>query len=149
MGSIQELVNGLSGKNNDYAYECLKELELMSKDTEAVYPYFDTFTEMLDDKNSYLRTRGFRLIIANAHWDKDCKIDEIIDKLLELIMDEKPITARQCIQALPILVKYKPDLKGGVVRALHNANPLKYKETMQNLIMNDIKKSLNLINAVN
>ncbi|WP_312441038.1 hypothetical protein [Lacrimispora sp.] len=38
------------------------------------------------------------LIAANAKWDRDNRIDEIIDELLRHVMDEKPVTARQCIK---------------------------------------------------
>lgn len=148
MDNIQELVYGLRDKNNEHAYQCLKKLELLSKDSNVVYPYFDSFTEMLNDSNSYIRTRGILLIVSNAQWDIGCKLDEIIDELLEHIMDDKPITARQFIQALPLMVKYKPDLKKDVVRALQKANLQKYKETMQKLILNDMQKSLDLINRI-
>ena len=95
MSSIQELISGLRNKDNKYAYKCLKKMEYESENSNVVYSYFDTFEEMLDDVNSYIRTRGMILITANARWDKDFKIDEIIDKYLEHIMDDKPITARQ------------------------------------------------------
>ena len=146
MDNIQELVQGLRDKNNENAYECLKKLQSESLNSDIVYSYFDTFTEMLDDSNPYVRTRGFLLIAANAQWDKDCKLGEIIDKLLEHIMDDKPIAARQCIQALPLIAKHKPALKGPIVNALHKADPQKYKESMQKLILKDITKSLELIN---
>lgn len=86
MNDIQELVSGLKDKNNKYAYQCLKQLELESLNTDAVYSYFDLFSAMLDDSNSYIRTRGILLIAANAKWDSDYKIDEIIDRLLKHIM---------------------------------------------------------------
>mgnify|MGYP000894748795 CR=1 FL=1 len=148
MDNIQELVYGLIDKNNEYAYQCLKQLQSESMNSDIIYSYFDSFTAMLDDSNSYIRTRGILLIAANTQWDKACKVNEIIDKLLEHIMDEKPITARQCIQVLPIIVKYKPDLKGYIVSALHNAKPQKYKGSMQKLVLNDIQKSLEMINGI-
>ncbi len=61
-------------------------------------------------------------------------------------MDANPITSRQCIKVLPLVVKHKPDLKEFVVNALHKANPLIYKESMQSLIMKDIQKALKQIN---
>ena len=78
---------------------------------------------MLDDPNSYIRTRGILLIAANAKWDIDYKIYEIIDSLLKHITDDKPITARQCIKSLPIIAKYKPDLTDDICNALKTANP--------------------------
>jgi hypothetical protein len=101
---------------------------------------------MLDDSNSYIRARGIHMIAANAKWDKDFKLDEIIDKFLEHILDEKPVTARQCIQLLPMIAEGKPNLKEKIVSALLKADPKKYKETI--LIFKDIEKSLELIGKI-
>lgn len=145
MLDIQSLIDGLKSSDNNHAYQCLKQLEDKSTHSATVYPFFDAFAEMLDNTNSYIRTRVILLIAANAKWDIDYKIDEIIDTYLTHIMDDKPITARQCIKTLPSLVKYKPELKDCVVNALYKANPLKYKETMQSLILKDIQKCLEAI----
>ena len=110
MDRISELVSGLYDSNDKSAYKCLKELELASEKGSSVYSFFDIFAEMLNNSNSYIRTRGLLLISANAKWDLGYKIDKIIDKYLKHIMDDKPITARQCIKALPNIAKYKPDL---------------------------------------
>lgn len=131
--------------DNKEAYEYLKELEEKSMSSSEIYPYFDNFVEMLKSDNSYIRTRGILLISANTKWDVDNKIDRIIDKFLESITDEKPITARQCIKALPIIIKYKPCLKDCIVNALHNADLSIYKESMQPLILKDIQQTLNEI----
>lgn len=145
MNEIKELVNGLRNKDNTKAYECLKQLESESSSSDAVYPYFDHFAEMLGDVNSYIRTRGLLLIAANAKWDKDNKIDEIIDEYLKHIMDDKPITSRQCIKALPAIAQYKPDLKNSIVMALQKANPQIYKSSMQPLVYKDIQDALQII----
>lgn len=97
---------------------------------------------MLDSDNSYIRTRGLLLIAANAKWDADNKIDVIIDKYLKCLINEKPITARQCIKALPSIAKHKPDLKNDIENALRYMNPSKYKESMCTLVMKDIQKAL-------
>ncbi len=69
-------------------------------------------------KNVRNRTRRLTLIAYNAKWDKDNKIDEIIDEYLKHIEDVKPITARQCIKLLPMIAKNKPELKEDIVWAL-------------------------------
>lgn len=142
MGDIQELVYGLIDKNDKYAYQCLKQLESESMKSDIVYPYFDSFAEMLNDSNSYIRTRGIILIAANARWDKDYKIDEIIDSYLKHIMDDKPITARQTIKVLPVIAKYKSELIDDICNALYQANFQKYTSSMQPLICKDIQKAL-------
>ena len=40
-------------------------------------------------EHSYIRTRGLTLLAYNAKWDKDYKIDEVIDKYLKHITDAK------------------------------------------------------------
>ena len=79
---------------------------------------------MLDSDNCYVRTRGLTLLAYNAKWDKDYKIDEIIDKYLRHITDVKPITARQCIKMLPIIAKYKPELRKDIQKALKEIQEL-------------------------
>ena len=148
MSYIQDLVDGLMNSDNKQGYQCLKQLESESKESDSVYKFFDIFVEMLDNVDYYVRTRAIILIAANAKWDIDYKIDEIIDKYLKHIMDDKPITARQCIKALPLIVEYKRDLKETVINALHKADSSKYKESMQALVVKDIQKSLDIISRL-
>lgn len=105
-------------------------------------------SDMLDSENSYIRTRGLTLLAYNAKWDKDNKIDEIIDKYLKHITDIKPITARQCIKLLPIIAEYKPELKNDILSALHKANISIYGDSMQSLVHKDIQKALNEIQSL-
>ena len=84
----------LFDKNNYTAYKALQMLQKECEESDKVYCYMDKLAEMIDSDNSYIRTRGLTLIAYNAKWDKDNKIDEIIDKYLKHIEDIKPITAR-------------------------------------------------------
>jgi len=147
MSNISELIDGLFNKNDKAAYKCLKELEAASVQNNEVYQFFDTFTDMIDNENSYVRTRGLLLISANAKWDVDNKIDEVIEKYLCHITDDKPITARQCIKALPNIAKHKPDLIDDICVALNKANPQRYADSMQSLVCSDIKAALKIING--
>ena len=49
----------------------------------------DRLSVIHDSDNSYVRIRGLTLLAYNAKWDKDYKIDEIIDKYLKHITDVK------------------------------------------------------------
>ncbi len=93
-------------------------------------------------KNVRNRTRRLTLIAYNAKWDKDNKIDEIIDEYLKHIEDVKPITARQCIKLLPMIAKNKPELKEDIVSALQKADISIYADSMQPLVYKDIQNSL-------
>lgn len=140
--NIAETFELLFDSNNNIAYKALKELQRVSEESDSVYPYVDRLSDMLDSDNSYVRTRGLTLLACNARWDKDFKLDEIIDKYLKHIVDVKPITARQCIKLLPVIAKYKPDLKNDILCALYKADISAYEDSMQPLVYKDIQKAL-------
>ncbi len=135
---VGELVGGLRDRDDGYAYRCLKQLLAMSEESSAVYAFFDVFVQMLESSSSYIRTRGFLLICANARWDCDDKVDSIIGRLLPHIMDSRPIAARQCIKALPTLARHKPALRGQIHAALQGADPGIYADSMRSLVYKDI-----------
>ena len=140
--NIAETFELLFDKNNNIAYRALQNLQKESQETDCVYPYMDRLSDMLDSDNSYIRTRGLTLLAYNAKWDKDYKIDEIIDKYLKHITDVKPITARQCIKLSPLIARYKPELKNDILSALYKANICVYDDSMQPLVYKDIQKAL-------
>ena len=143
--NIAETFELLFDKNNNVAYKALQELQKQCEETDCVYPYMDRLSDMLDSDNSYIRTRGLTLLAYNAKWDKDYKIDEVIDKYLKHITDAKPITARQCIKLLPIIAKHKSELKKDILSALQNADISIYEDSMQSLVYKDIQKTLKVI----
>lgn len=137
-----EIFELLFDKDNNVAYKALQELQKESEETDCVYPFIDRLSDMLDSDNSYIRTRGLTLLAYNAKWDKEYKVDEIIDEYLKHITDVKPITARQCIKLLPIIAKHKPELKNDILSALNKANISIYDYSMQPLVYKDIQKAL-------
>lgn len=140
--SIETLFERLFDKNNSTAYAALQALQKESERSDKVYPYMDKLGDMLDSDNSYIRTRGLTLIAYNSKWDKDYKIDEIIDKYLKHITDVKPITARQCVKLLPIIAKNKPELRNDIVTALKKASISGYADSMRQLVYKDIQKAI-------
>lgn len=117
----------------------------ISEKCNDLYPYFDKFVEMMNDRtNSYIRTRGLRLIAYNTKWDIDNKVNNIIDEWLKHIEDEKPITARQCIKDVVMIAKYKPELIDVILEALEKYDKI-YDDSMQNLIFKDRQKAIRTI----
>ena len=113
-----------------------------SNGSDDVHSYMEEFFSMIDDSNSYIRTRALILIVENAKWDEEGRIEEEIERLLIHITDEKPITARQFIKLLPKLAGDKPELRGHIMEALKNADLSGYKEdTMRPLIEKDINEA--------
>ena len=140
--NVGDIFTLLFDRNNNTAYKALQTLEKECEESDRVYCFMDQLADMIDSDNSYIRTRGLTLIAYNAKWDKDNKIDEIIDEYLRHIKDVKPITARQCIKLLPMIAKNKPELKCDIVFALQKADTSIYAESMQSLVYKDIQNSL-------
>lgn len=140
--NVEENFALLFDKNNSIAYKALQALQKECEESDKIYCYMDKLADMIDSDNSYIRTRGLILIAYNAKWDRDNKIDEIIDEYLKHIEDVKPITARQCIKLLPLIAKNKPELKSDIVSALKKADISIYVDSMQPLVCKDIQNSL-------
>lgn len=139
---IEELIDLLGSRDNSQAYQALKMLQGMSMESDRVYPYMDKFVEMIDDDNSYVRTRGLALIACNAKWDVAGKIDCSINLYLEHILDEKPICARQCIKLLPLIAEAKPQLAPEIVSTLRHADVIRYAGSMRPLVQKDVRDAL-------
>lgn len=135
----------LTCSDNKQAYKALKELLLISEQSDDLYTYFDKFVDMMDHKtNSFIRTRGLRLIAYYAKWDKENKINSIIEEWLSHMEDEKPITARQCIQDAVVIAKYKPELIDVILNALENIDKI-YDGSMQKLVYKDRQRAIRMI----
>lgn len=72
-------------------------------------------------------------------------MEDTIDEYLALLNDEKPITIRQCIQALGKVVPFKPSLNKKVASKLISFELMAVKETMRKSILLDILNVLLII----
>ena len=140
--NVGDWVFRLRSPDNKVAYCALKELVEASGQSSAVYAYLDSFISMMRDSNSYVRTRGLTLIACNARWDAGGRIDGIIDEYLQHAIDERPITARQCVKSLAQLAEAKPALAPRIAGALRNADVSKYPDSMRPLVQKDIRETL-------
>ena len=140
-----DIIAGLQNKNDKEAHQLLLQLESRSAETDELYEYFEDFVGLMKGKSSYVRTRGFRLICAQAQWDHENKIERNIDVLLSMLDDEKPTAVRQCLAALHNIVLYKPDLSETIEAKLDHLDLSKYKDSMSPLIQKDIDELRNMI----
>ena len=93
-------------------------------------------------KNSLVRNRAISILAANARWDTYGKFDALLDEFLSHVADKKPVTARQCVAALPELAAAKPELIPKIRSALEQANRSGYPDSMQPLVLKDIVAAL-------
>lgn len=98
---------------------------------------------MLLDERSYIKMRGFKIICKLSKWDKENKINKIIDSLLQVLDDKKPTIVRQCLSSINNLLLYKKNLSEKVENKLKNMDLSKYKDSMKPLIQKDINYIIN------
>lgn len=137
----------LTGKDAKDAYTFAQQIVEESRDSEIWYPCFDRFAEFLRHKNSLVRNRAISILAANARWDKVGKFDALLDEFLTHVTDIKPITARQCVAALPEIMEAKPALIPRIRSALEHANLSGYADSMQPLLLKDIVAVLQTMEA--
>ena len=109
--SISELLAGLRHEKGSIRLGCEKTLRLISEQQpELIYPYFDTFADMLDSENNLLKW-GAIITIANlTAVDSEDKFEKIFKKYYALITTPVMITAANIIGSSPRIAAAKPEL---------------------------------------
>ena len=134
----EDIIAGLTAKNDTYACALADKIIAESGETDEWYPYLDAFAALLRHPKSLVRNRALHILAANAQWDSDCRFDGILPEYLAHITDEKPITARQCIQALARIGAAQPRYIPRILDSLQRVDLSRYKDTMRPLIERDI-----------
>ena len=134
---VEGLVALLWSKNAAAACDAFRKLQDMSRASSCVYPHLDEFFELLEDRSSLARNRAIGLIAANARWDEQGVLEAKLPQLLNHLTDEKPITARQCVQAMPEIALACTALRGAILSALDSADFSAYRDSMRPLLQKD------------
>ena len=134
----ETIITGLTAKDDKHACALADKIISESRDTDEWYAFFDTFAELLDHPKSLVRNRAICILAANAQWDDENRFTAILPEFLSHIMDEKPITARQCIKTLALVGQAKPQYIPRITEALREADSSQYKDSMRPLIEKDI-----------
>ena len=137
----EKVIENLTSKNEGFSCAYAEKILAESRETDEWYRYFDTFASLLDHPKSLVRNRALYLLAANAQWDDENRFDSILPAYLAHITDEKPITARQCINALAQVGMAKPQYIDEILSSLRGADLSKYKDTMRPLIQKDIAET--------
>lgn len=135
------LLSHLTAKDDNYACAFAEKIISESQESDQWYGDFDTFASLLNHPKSLVRNRVLYILAANAQWDSENRFDGILSDYLSHITDEKPITARQCIKALAILGKAKPQYIPHIFAALQSADLSRYRDSMRPLIEKDISET--------
>ena len=138
----------LTGKDAKAAYALAQQIAEESRASDAWYSHFDEFAALLSHKNSLVRNRAITILTANVRWDGEGKFDALLDEFLFHVTDVKPITARQCVAALPEISESKPELIPRIRTALEQADLSGYPDSMQPLVLKDIVAALEKISTL-
>lgn len=137
-----DCITRLTGKDAADACACAAQITGESRESDCWTPWLEEFAELLHHKNSLVRNRAISILAANARWADEEAFDRLMDEFLLHVTDEKPITARQCIQALPEIAAGKPRLVPRIRQTLENADLTGYRDSMRPLILKDIIAAL-------
>lgn len=135
-------LNLLTSKNDQSACAYAEKILAESRETDVWYDAFDDFAALLEHPKSLVRNRALHILAANAQWDEEDRFDRILPEYLSHITDEKPITARQCVQSLTELGRARPRLIPEILSALQSADLSQYKDSMRPLIEKDIEETV-------
>lgn len=133
-----DIITILTSKDDKTACAFAEKIISESRESDKWYAFFDDFASLLDHPKSLVRNRAIHIITANIRWDDENRFDPILPGFLAHITDEKPITARQCIQALAQVGQAKPRYIPAILTTLRSADLSQYKDSMRPLIEKDI-----------
>ena len=142
---MNEIILKLRDKDDKAAYEYSKLLGAESAQSDKNLPMIPQFADMLEDKSSYVRVRGFILICNQARWAKDGQIADVFDRMRVLLYDSKPTVVRQCLLALHEVVLYRSEMAEMIIDAVNHIDVSKYKESMSPLIKKDIDELMKVL----
>ena len=138
---MQEIINKLTTRDDKFACALAAKIIAESRECDTWYEYYDAFATLLNHPKSLVRNRALHILAANAQWDVENRFDAILPEFLSHVTDEKPITARQCIQALAEVGLARPQYIPQILSCFHNADLPKYKDSMRPLIEKDMAET--------
>lgn len=142
---MEEILRKLTDRDDKTAYEFAKQLSVESTGSDRYLAMIPMFAELLQDKNSYVRTRAFILICNQARWANDGQLVAVFDQMCLLLNEPKPTVVRQCLSALREVVLFRPELSDKIENALTEIDVSKYKDSMSSLILKDVDELRNLL----
>ena len=140
-----ELLAALQAKDDKEAYAALKAASAESAESDIYCHLLDEFAKLLENKQSYIRTRGFIMCCSQVRWDTEGKLEEILPSMLRLFHDEKPTVVRQCLKAVAEVILYRPELGETIEKEIGKMDLSKYKDSMAPLIRKDMDGILEML----
>jgi len=116
------------------------------KQPKLFYNYWDEIYNLLEHENSYHRDFGLIILANLASVDNENKFEGIINEYLELLHDEKIMTAETCVKNCFIVASVKTELCDMIVnRLLELEGKNYYPEKQMALMMSFVIEGFELI----
>jgi len=84
---FETCISRLTGKNAKDAYAFAQQIVAESQTSNRWYPYLEHFAALLRHKNSLVRNRAISILAANARWDREEKLNALLDEFLSHVTD--------------------------------------------------------------
>lgn len=125
---LPELLDGLNADGARVKYGCEKALRIIGeKEPELLYPHFDTFAELLDGDNNFLKW-GAIITIANlARVDSKKKFEKLFDRYFSPVTGPVLITAANVIGNSWKIALAKPPLADRIAREILKVEKARYQ----------------------
>ena len=95
---LPQLLEGVSSSKASIRYGCAKVLmDLSEVHPEKLYPYMDSFVDLLDSKHRILIWNALAIIANLTRVDKDKKFDTAFDKYYSFVNDEYMVTVANVV----------------------------------------------------
>lgn len=145
---IAFLIQYLYERADAVRYPAFLLLKARSVIAEDVCPYWEEVAALLEDKNSYRRNIALWLIAENVRWAGTTAFKAVYPTYMARLQDEKFITVRQAIQAIPAWVPYAPALAEQTAQQLLDMPLTPYRDSQRPLILADRVAALMVINRL-
>ena len=108
---ISFLLSGVDSSKAAVRYGCAKVLmDLSEEHPEKLYPYFDSFIDLLDSKYRILTWNAFAIIANLTRVDADKKFDAIFDKYYSFLDNDYMVTVANVVSNSGKIALAKPYL---------------------------------------
>jgi hypothetical protein len=108
---LPEVLDGISSSKAAIRYGCAKVLtDLSEEQPEKLYPYMDSFINLLSSKYRILTWNAMAILANLARVDKDKKFDAIFDKYYSFLNDEYMVTVANVVGHSGKIALAKPHL---------------------------------------
>ncbi len=128
-------VNGIFSDKAEMKFKCGKVIQKLSEDKpEAIYPYWDKFTALLDSENTFIKSIALAIIANLTKVDTEKKFEELFDKYFSFLNDRSMITAANLVSYSGAIAKAKPELESKITDKLVNIDKTHHSQECKNII---------------